>query len=264
MAATMKSSDFKLFMWAIVFLFLDIITIIIYTQVVLKKTKVAEPVDIILVSQGRDRATLQQGVWEKNWQSLSHTQFFVIHLHGSNETNQEADIPLSTQATHIQTTYTREKDAFINIANLLPVEKRSQRFIWASDQVIPLQPVSVRLFERDQGSSRFFSGIFPDHRLFNIDESLEECIPCSLFTYERMHQFTNYSQFLHQFISSRHHCYTFVSQTLVLPNISGKGKRILSSDLFQVAHIASNVGNSGSMVTTQLNDVLKSIWRSYL
>jgi hypothetical protein len=159
---------------------------------------------------------------------------------------------------HIHTPYTTEQDIFINIAQVIPVENRSPRFLWISDQIIPLQNTSLDIFERLQGCDRFFSGFFPDYRLFNIESLLEFTIPCGLLRYSKMF-FSDYNEFLIDFISGRHKTFAFIAEIFILPNHANKPKRPLSSDIFQVAHISPS-----SLNTTTLNEQLKAIWESYL
>jgi len=158
----------------------------------------------------------------------------------------------------ISTSFTDEKSLFLAVANVIPPDGRAPRFLWASDQIIPLQSTSLDVFERVQGCSRFFSGFFPDYRLLNIEGVLEPTIPCGILRYSKM-QFSSYDHFLINFISGRHKTFAFIASALVLPNISNKPKRPLSSDLFQIVHISPHAPDQ-----QQLNETVKELWTNYI
>lgn len=67
----MKIADFRLLICAVVFLFLNVIMLIVYSQVVLKQARIDEPVDVIFVARGRRRAALQHNLWIKWWDPLA-------------------------------------------------------------------------------------------------------------------------------------------------------------------------------------------------
>jgi len=237
-----------------VFLFLNIVFLVIYIVIMKSQTKMeSQNVDIIFVAKGRQRAALQHSIWIQKWSPLARSQFIVLHL--QNVDPQEEDT--NTGLIHIHTTYQDEKELFLNVATVIPIEQRSPRFLWVSDTIIPLQSTSLEIFERTQSSDRFFGGFFPDYRLLNVEHVLEPSIPCGLTRYGKM-RFSNYEHFLVDFISGRHKTFAFIAEVFVLPNRDKKPKRPLSSDLFQIAMISPREQNQHFY-----NEKLKQLWAQY-
>ncbi len=251
----MKTADFKLLVCAIVFLFLNIIVLLIYSQIILKRPNVNSPIDVIFIARNRRRASIQHKIWLKNWQSVKQTRFIVLHTL-SDLNDQDTNPGL----IHIHTPYENDYEMFIHVAELVPQDnQRSPHFLWMSDTVVPIKPISSDSFRRNTLGWRFFNGFVPDATLFEITNLFEDTIPATLIHYSKMSLFDTYEQFQVHFISGKHNIYSNMSQTVVLPNPRNKFKKSLENESFQVVHITPSSPDQDT-----LNEILKSTWQSFL
>jgi hypothetical protein len=252
----MKLADFRLLICAVVFLFLNIIMLVIYAQIVLKQPNVDEPIDVIFVARGRKRAAIQHKLWTKQWEPLVKTRFIVLHMYGIND-----DDDTNPGLIHIHTPYTNERDMFIHVASIIPqTNERSPCFLWVSDQVVPLTNIHSDIFRRNQLGYRFFSGFQPDAILFGIQELFELTIPVALMSYAKM-TYQTYQQFEVHFISGKHNVFSNMSQLVLFPNFENKIKSHMDNEMFQVVHITPS---SSEIEQTQCNDTIKEQWSNYL
>ncbi len=250
----MKTSDFKLLVVAIIFLFLNIIILVIYAEIVNVNPDAESSVDIILLARGRDRALLQYQLWNKFFQPGYNVQFLVIHTKDNKDTND--NIP---NVKHYFSDYENEQDIFIHINQIIPKQAASTKFLWASDRVVPIQKVMNRFFEKGKFGSRFFSGLSADAMILNVHHLFEPTIIVGFVEYEKVEKFSSYSAFLAHFITGRHHLFANVAQDLLLPNPKNKAKPKKDREMFQVAHL-----NPTNPDQADLNQLLKSIWSTYL
>jgi hypothetical protein len=253
----MRLQSFRLLVAAIVFLFINILVLIIYSEVIHMNPAPESSVDVILVARGRDREVLQYELWNKYFLPDYKVKFFVVHA---------KDIPIPSDdiifsGRRFSSNYESDQDLFIHINEIIPSDvEKSVKFIWASDRVVPIQKVMPMLFERNKMGSRFFSGFNADATLLNVGHLFEPTIPVGLMEYDKISNFSgHYSGFLAHILSGRHHVFANVAQELLLPNPKNKAKTKASREMFQVAHLDRTHPDQ-----KMLNEKLKEIWTSYL
>lgn len=248
----MKSSDFKLLISAVVFIFLNVILLLIYFEIVMKEDVPTEIIDVIFVAKGRRRAQIQHKLWMQHWTPLQMTHFFVVHLKGVDDADDT-----NPGLAHFKTDFETESEVFLNIADI--VSSKNAKFLWASDTVIPLADVKLRMFQRNSLGWRFFSGFNPDAILFGISDFFEKTIPVTLLAYEKL-VFETYEDFELYFISGKHNVYSNMAQNVVLPNSKNKMKARMKNELFQVVHINPNT----EFDIAELNSLIQKTWQTYL
>jgi hypothetical protein len=252
----MLQADFKLLVAAVIFLCINILILIVYAEVIHFNPPSEDGMDIIFVSRGRKREEIQYKLWEKHFHPDYQLQFFVVHT--KNDVIPQ-DL-LQNKIHHFTTEYELEDDLFMHINEIIPSDlRKNNKFIWASDRVVPIQKVMPHFFERNKLGSRFFSGFNADATLLNVKHLFEPTIPVGMIEYAKVARFGSYSAFIAHFLSGRHHVYTNVAQELLLPNPKNKPKTMESRDMFQVAHLDPTHKDQN-----QLNEILKNIWLTYL
>ncbi len=252
----MRQSDFRLLVAAVVFLCINILILIVYAEVVNVPIPSENSVDIIFVSRGRNREDIQYKLWSKYFEPGYEVRFFVIHTKNYPIIAEKSTI----LKNHFSSNYELDQDLFMHINEIIPSEiKKSDKFIWASDCVVPIQKVLVNFFERNNLGSRFFSGFNADATLLNVSHLFEPTIPVGFIEYGKINTHKSYHGFLAHFLSGRHHVYSNVAQELLLPNPKNKAKTMAPREMFQVAHL-----DPTNQDLQNLNEILKNIWTSYL
>ncbi len=260
---SISQAEFKMLIAGIIVLVINILILVIYTESVHVSPEPEQGIDIILLSRGRDRESLQAKLWKKYFKPKYQIQFFVLHTSDNPISNNNID-PEMIFHNRIQTNLKDEQDIFLQINNFIPTDAtKSNKFIWASDLVVPIQKVPPRFFERNKslGGSRFFSGFNADAMLLNASSIYEQTIPVGYIEYKKIQKVTSWKAFIGHFLTSRHHVFTNANQDLLLPNPKNRAKTKETRELFQVAHISPEFAKENK---TQLNERVKEIWRDYL
>jgi hypothetical protein len=261
----MTPADFRLLVTAVVFLCINIIILVVYAEVVHVNPSSENLVDVIFFARGRDREFLQYDLWNKYFKPEYKVNYLIVHPKNNPPTENQTKMDATTTQDQnsikrfYSSNYDQEQDVFMSLDQFIPLSDRSDKFIWASDRVVPIQTVIPLFFERNKNGSRFFAGFNPDAILFNVNHLFEQTIPVTLLEYTKLPQSETYNSFLAHMLSGRHHMFSNVAQELLLPNPKNKPKTIASREMFQIAHLDRTNPNQA-----MLNQKLKEIWMSYL
>lgn len=254
----MQRAELKLLVAGIILLFVNVMILVVYFEVIRVTSELEYSIDIIFFANGRYRDELQHKLWKKYFHTDAHINYRIIHT--INQPLPQTEMLMNVR--RYETTRTSEKDIFMHLNEIIPndeANQKSMKFIWASDKVVPIQNIKPAFFERNKNGSRYFGGLQADAILLNIQHLFEPTLPVCLLEYYKLTQYQSYESFIGHFLSSRHHIYSGVTQELLLPNGKNKAKTIAYREMFQIAHLDPTHPDQH-----QLNETLKKIWASYI